>query len=518
MSRLGFHRKIVATSSVSIFLTIIVLVNLYYNTERMKKFQLSSEESQATISKLAYLNTLMVDMETGVRGFMLSGEPAYLEPYNKAETEFEEYIRTIEKNPTHKNRIENVHALKKKWIEEAAMGEMMARRKLNAKRITLEDFTNIFKASKGKGFTDQIRDEVKKGIALEENKIISLRKETLHIARLVVIASAIVVLVVLISFSSIIYISKLIFKQMTFLSNDLEGVAELVKTTSSSLALISENLNQSTREQSKSLGSTSSSLYQISQMAKSSSENAQSSTEAVLSCNTLAEHGKKSVGEMIISVNEISDGNSLFISEIEENNKKMEEIVKIILEIGDKTKVINDIVFQTRILSFNASVESARAGEHGKGFAIVADEIGKLAAVSGEAAKEISDLLLRSEREVKLIVNDTSKRIMVLVEDGKNRIGKSKTVIDKTETVIDSVVVEVAKIARMLSGISMAIAEQDSSIDGINSDMLELNNVAEGTSKISLETQNSAEILLEQSQKLSFSIINLKNSIHGKAI
>ncbi|MBC7465119.1 MAG: hypothetical protein H7256_03945 [Bdellovibrio sp.] len=48
-------------------------------------------------------------------------------------------------------------------------------------------------------------------------------------------------------------------------------------------------------------------------------------------------------------------------------------------EIGNKTKVINDIVFQTKLLSFNASVEAARAGEHGKGFAVVAEEVGKLA-------------------------------------------------------------------------------------------------------------------------------------------
>ncbi len=57
-------------------------------------------------------------------------------------------------------------------------------------------------------------------------------------------------------------------------------------------------------------------------------------------------------------------------------------------DIGDKTKVINDIVFQTKRLSFNASVEAARAGEHGKGFAVVAEEVGNLAQMSKDKVQE----------------------------------------------------------------------------------------------------------------------------------
>ena len=72
----------------------------------------------------------------------------------------------------------------------------------------------------------------------------------------------------------------------------------------------------------------------------------------------------------------------------------------LISEIGNKTKVINDIVFQTKLLSFNASVEAARAGEHGKGFSVVAEEVGNLAHMSGNSAKEITQLLESSINRV----------------------------------------------------------------------------------------------------------------------
>lgn len=62
--------------------------------------------------------------------------------------------------------------------------------------------------------------------------------------------------------------------------------------------------------------------------------------------------------------------------------------------------MINEIVFQTKLLSFNATVEAARAGENGKGFSVVAVEIGKLEQISGNAAKEISELLYNSTKPV----------------------------------------------------------------------------------------------------------------------
>jgi methyl-accepting chemotaxis protein len=90
------------------------------------------------------------------------------------------------------------------------------------------------------------------------------------------------------------------------------------------------------------------------------------------------------------------------MNQINYSNEQMSEIVKVIQEIETKTKVINDIVFQTKLLSFNASVEAARAGEQGKGFAVVAEEVGNLAQMSGNAAKEISIpvLIIHDENDV----------------------------------------------------------------------------------------------------------------------
>ena len=78
------------------------------------------------------------------------------------------------------------------------------------------------------------------------------------------------------------------------------------------------------------------------------------------------------------------------------------------------------IVFQTKLLSFNASVEAARAGEYGKGFSVVAEEVGNLAQMSGIAAKDISALLQSSVKKVEQIATESKTKIDRLVQNSKH--------------------------------------------------------------------------------------------------
>ena len=98
------------------------------------------------------------------------------------------------------------------------------------------------------------------------------------------------------------------------------------------------------------------------------------------------------------------------MNSIKEVNGRLTNMAHIINEISKKTVVINDIVFKTQLLSFNASIEAARAGVHGKGFAVVAEEVGKLAQLSGEASNEIDSLLIKSNKDVSSILEDNQNK------------------------------------------------------------------------------------------------------------
>ena len=110
----------------------------------------------------------------------------------------------------------------------------------------------------------------------------------------------------------------------------------------------------------------------------------------------MTNEGKNIVSAMVSSSQSIKDGSEVFKEQMNESLSELSKTLLVIQEIANKTKLINEIVFQTKLLSFNASVEAARAGEHGKGFAVVAEEIGKLAKVSGSSSEEIAKIVERS--------------------------------------------------------------------------------------------------------------------------
>ncbi|MBC7465543.1 MAG: hypothetical protein H7256_06080, partial [Bdellovibrio sp.] len=217
-------------------------------------------------------------------------------------------------------------------------------------------------------------------------------------------------------------LSNSLVRTFNALSDSLYAASTEVNAASMQIASASEELSQATTEQAASLEETSASTEEMSSMVDKNSENAKNAAVVSSQSQVSAEKGKQVVEQMIRSMDDINQSNTKIMDQINHSNAEIETIVRVIQEIGTKTKVINDIVFQTKLLSFNASVEAARAGENGKGFAVVAEEVGKLAEMSGSAAKEITSLLDGSIQKVEGIVRDTKTKVEALVADGRSKV------------------------------------------------------------------------------------------------
>jgi methyl-accepting chemotaxis protein len=226
----------------------------------------------------------------------------------------------------------------------------------------------------------------------------------------------------------------------------IEGMTDSVDQVNDAAAQVSgasQQLAEGASEQASSLEETSSALEQMAAMTRTNAGNSKEANDLATQAHKAANEGETTM----TAINESSD-----------------QISKII-------KVIEEIAFQTNLLALNAAVEAARAGEHGKGFAVVADEVRNLAQRAAQAAKEITSLI-------------------------ENSGDKSKEGVAAIKTIVEGV----AKVAELLDGIAQASNEQAQGVEQVNTAVSQMDKVTQQNASGAEESASAAEELSAQAQ------------------
>lgn len=311
-------------------------------------------------------------------------------------------------------------------------------------------------------------------------------------------------------------ITKEAVSSLNTVANDLSQSASVVASSSEQLSSASEALSSGVTEQAAALQETVVSLDEIRAMVAKNTENSKRAKELSTVSNSEVEKGKEAVSQMLIAVDEIQRSNEAIEKQVESSNHELTSIIQIITEIGNKTKVINDIVFQTKLLSFNASVEAARAGEHGKGFSVVAEEVGNLATMSGNAAKEIVQLLENSIEKVEATVRETKTQIGHLILESKEKIDTGISTAKQCEEVLVSIAGSSSELEHVISEVATASNEQSSGIDEIAKAMNELDQVTQSNSTTASQSSSIADKLSQETKDIESFVHKLIAVVYGK--
>ncbi len=169
---------------------------------------------------------------------------------------------------------------------------------------------------------------------------------------------------------------------------------------------------------------------------------------------------------------DVNEGNEIMqkmvdsILTIEKTKDGLVEISSLIKQISNDTSTIHTIVSTTELLSLNASIEAAKAGQTGKGFSVVAEEVGNLAKHSGSEANEIENIVIESQ-----------KQIQIIIEANQSRVEVGKVSSNNALAVFSAIKAEMFGISSHSENIRVATWEQKLSIDQISSANFEMRNI-----------------------------------------
>lgn len=265
------------------------------------------------------------------------------------------------------------------------------------------------------------------------------------------------------------------------------------------------------------LQETISSISEVSAMVQKNTDTTVESSQLSKKSKDASIKGKVNIDEMIQIFDQIIVGNDEVIKEIDTNNKDLSIVVEIIKEIEEKTKIINEIVFHTKLLSFNASVEAARAGDKGKGFAVVAEEVGNLATMSGKAAKEITNLLASSTEQVAQIVTGSKKKMDNISAEFRRSIESGQLKAKDCAESFKLIEVNIDSVDTLINQITSASKEQNIGIKEITHAIQMLDKVNHENNKISGNTKKLSSSLKNEANNLNENIDDLI-SISGLSI
>lgn len=331
-----------------------------------------------------------------------------------------------------------------------------------------------------------------------------------------------------ITFTLIIFVSVLIVVAVGLiisnnLSNQIEVIVEKfsssvheVQNSNQKLDLISHKLFNSVQTQISSITESAAAMDEISAMIKNNASSSERASELSHTTKDCAFNGKLKIDQMMVEVQDISKSYDSIEKSMELNNQNLEKFSHVISDIAQKTKVINEIVFQTKLLSFNASVEAARAGEAGKGFAVVAEEVGKLAQMSGQAAETIEGMLLSSQKEVNEITQETKKNINDILINGRTKVRQGEKVANDCKDQLETILKNVEYLDDVIKEISIAIDEQSKGAEEVNGSMKYLENAANETSDVTERTKDASKSLKNQAHALRVSIQDLRMILGAK--
>ncbi|MDE1312474.1 methyl-accepting chemotaxis protein [Vibrio aestuarianus] len=285
-------------------------------------------------------------------------------------------------------------------------------------------------------------------------------------------------------------------------SENLQKMMLQIADASRNISSNIEQLGQTAKENEHMLLSHSSETEQVVTAITEMSESARTVAESVTQSTNITDSASKEAKQSIIIVNNAVDTVSSLVSDVDQMSERIANMNKDAIKISEVLTVIGAISEQTNLLALNAAIEAARAGEQGRGFAVVADEVRALAARTQNSTTEISDMLAKLLEGTDSVVAAMNKTKM-----------QCQTTADKTSEVSGSLNMmgnSVTEIDDLSTQIAAATEQQSTVAEELSRNMLAIRDIVESLVVSGRQTVSATESLSSSNHELDRLVANFK--------
>jgi methyl-accepting chemotaxis protein len=503
----SLKKRLTLTFSAILMLAVALLSVALVNTARLRDTVYWNTHTHKVLSEGEGMLLSMVNIETGLRGFVASGQEKFLEPFNAGQQAFglafKEAKSLTSDNPAQQGRLDKLMGHHQQFMA-VANALVALRRDTTAGKLTQEDLLREFSAGKDKAAMDAFRAGIAE-FAKEESTLLDVRAQVLETTMSGTTYTLLLGGFGLLALTGVLgwALTRSIFRQLgaepTEAANAVNAVAqgdltvqialhpgdtsslmaglalmrdslvkvvtevrgnsESVATASAQIAQGNQDLSGRTEQQASALQQTAATMEELGTTVRHNTDSAKQANQLAQSASEVAARGGEVVGQVVTTMQGINDSSR---------------------KIGDIISVIDGIAFQTNILALNAAVEAARAGEQGRGFAVVASEVRSLAQRSAEAAKEIKSLIGRSVEQVE----------------------QGTSLVDQAGKTMDEIVGSIKRVSDIVGEISSASVEQSSGVQQVGQAVNQMDQATQQNAALVEESAAAAESLKGQAQQL----------------